>query len=88
MEEDIKRTSGYAAANNKDLIIAELSFKLGKYEEKIKEDESVIHEMAKELNAGVLKKEDWCNLKNCIGDSTCLKCLKEYFRNKAKGEKR
>lgn len=52
-----------------------------------KEDESIIHEMAKELNSGVLKKEDWCNLKNCIGDSTCLKCLKEYFRNKVKGEK-
>lgn len=49
MEEDLKITSGYSKVlgdlSDKEMI-AKLSFELGKYQEKSKEDEAVIEEMA------------------------------------------
>ena len=48
----------------------------------------VIDEMAKEINAKVLTKEQWCPLlskeNGCYEDNTCLKCLKRYFEKKVK----
>ncbi len=72
MEEDIKRTSGYAKVNDKDLI-AELSFKLGKYEEKVKEDEAVIEEMAQSIN--ILPNAEFSSAEEVV----------KFFRNRVKG---
>ena len=48
----------------------------------------IIDEMAKEINAKVLTKEQWCPLlskeKGCYEDDTCLKCLKQYFVKKVR----
>lgn len=46
----------------------------------------IIDEMAKAINGGILRKEQWCPLlskeKGCYKDDTCLKCLKQYFEKK------
>ena len=55
-------------------------------EQKNNKQNKIIDEMAKEINAKVLTKEQWCPLLSkeggCHANDTCLQCLKQYFEKK------
>ena len=96
MEEDVKITSGYSKVlgglSDKE-IIAKLSFELGKYQEKSKEDEAVIEKMARFIDEKInecpydfwIEAEKELNCADCEEDYT--ECWKQYFRNKVRDNK-
>lgn len=91
--EELEATRKRIDSIEKDkLIIARLSFELGKYQAKSEEYEEVIEKMAEYIGR-LDTDEDICKeinvpvneFREC--EIACKDCVKEYFRNKVKGEK-
>lgn len=88
---------GNIAYDQLPIALGELSFELGRYQAKSKEDEAVIEEMASEISKSILNTcpyadynvdldcENRCSY--ISGDDLYAECWKMYFRNKAKENK-